>query len=201
MYRAYLKRITDIILSLILFGLLIPVILTITLILFVTNKGKPFFIQRRPGMNGSVFKVIKFKTMNESKDSFNNLLPDDQRLTLVGKILRKTSLDELPQLINVITGDMSLVGPRPLLTEYLPLYNSLQKRRHEVRPGMTGWAQVNGRNSISWEERFRYDIWYVDNISLELDVKIMFLTIVKVFKREDISQGGQVSMTKFKGNR
>jgi undecaprenyl phosphate N,N'-diacetylbacillosamine 1-phosphate transferase len=200
MYRAYIKRITDIIISLILCVLLLPVILTITIILLITNKGKPFFIQRRPGMNERVFKVIKFKTMNESKDGFNKLLPDDERLTPFGRILRKTSLDELPQLINVITGDMSLVGPRPLLIEYLPLYSSFQKRRHEVRPGLTGWAQVNGRNSISWEERFKFDIWYVDNMSLVLDIKIMFLTIVKVFKREGISQEGQVTMTKFKGS-
>src|SRR5690554_8229415 len=169
--------------------------------LSIANRGRPFFFQKRPGKNEKMFKIIKFKTMNDKKDLEGNLLSDAERLTAVGKFVRKTSLDEIPQLLNVIKGDMSLIGPRPLLVDYLPLYNSIQKRRHEVRPGITGWAQVNGRNAISWEQKFNYDVWYVNNISLALDIKILFMTILKVFKSEGISQDGQATMTKFKGNK
>jgi lipopolysaccharide/colanic/teichoic acid biosynthesis glycosyltransferase len=180
--------------------LLSPVLVLITSFLFLANRGKPFFKQARPGKNEKIFKVIKFKTMNDKRDSEGNFLPDEQRLTSIGKIIRKASLDELPQLLNVLKGDMSLVGPRPLLIEYLPLYNQTQKRRHEVKPGITGWAQVNGRNTISWEQKFAYDVWYVDNISFSLDIKIIFMTIMKVFKSEGISQQGQATMEFFKGS-
>jgi lipopolysaccharide/colanic/teichoic acid biosynthesis glycosyltransferase len=168
-------------------------------LLSIANKGKPFFFQPRPGKNSKIFKVIKFKTMTDQKDALGNLLPDEQRLTPIGNFVRKTSLDEIPQLINVIKGDMSLVGPRPLLVEYLPLYNQTQQRRHEVKPGITGWAQINGRNAIGWDKKFEYDIWYVDHLSFSLDVWILWLTIKKVFKREGISQDGQATMEKFKG--
>src|SRR5690606_31873546 len=149
----------------------------------VANNGRPFFLQPRPGKGGEVFKIIKFKTMNDKKDADGNLLSDAERLTPIGAFIRKTSLDEIPQLINVLKGDMSLIGPRPLLVQYLPLYNEFQKRRHEVRPGMTGWAQVNGRNTISWDKKFEYDVWYVDHLSFLLDMKILLLTIKKVFVR------------------
>lgn len=173
--------------------------LIVSILLFIANQGKPFFFQARPGKNGDIFKVIKFKTMNDKKGPNGELLPDADRLTSVGSFVRKTSLDEIPQLLNVIKGDMSLVGPRPLLVEYLPLYSATQQRRHEVKPGITGWAQVNGRNAISWEQKFTYDVWYVDNISLALDIKILFMTVLKVFKSEGISQDGQATMTKFEG--
>ena len=166
----------------------------------MANNGKPFFFQRRPGETGKIFKIIKFKTMNGSTDALGNLLPDSQRLTKVGSLVRKSSLDEIPQLLNVLKGDMSLVGPRPLLIEYLPLYNDNQKRRHEVKPGITGWAQVNGRNAISWEEKFKLDVWYVDNQSFWLDMKILWLTIRKVLVREGINQDGQATMEPFKGS-
>lgn len=169
--------------------------------LFFLNNGKPFFIQPRPGKNEKIFKLIKFKTMNDKRDKLGYLLPDEKRLTVVGKFVRKTSLDEIPQLINVIKGDMSLVGPRPLLVEYLPLYNEEQKRRHEVKPGITGWAQVNGRNAISWEEKFKYDVWYVDHLSFILDLKILLLTIKKVFKREGISSTNAATMERFTGSK
>ena len=165
-----------------------------------TNNGKPFFFQARPGLYGKIFKVIKFKTMNDRKDKSGNLLPDDKRLTGIGAFIRKTSLDEIPQLLNVIKGDMSLIGPRPLLTEYLPLYDKVQIRRHEVKPGITGWAQVNGRNAISWEKKFEYDVWYVDHLSFLLDVKILFLTLQKVFKSEGISSATAATMERFTGN-
>jgi lipopolysaccharide/colanic/teichoic acid biosynthesis glycosyltransferase len=165
----------------------------------IANKGNAFFFQTRPGKNEKLFKVIKFKTMNDRKDKAGNLLPDEKRLTVAGKIIRKTSLDEIPQLINIIKGDMSLIGPRPLLVDYLPLYNEIQKRRHEVKPGITGWAQVNGRNAISWEQKFAYDIWYVDNISFLLDVKIFFMTIRKVFTLEGINSTTAATMEKFTG--
>lgn len=177
-----------------------PVFFTVAVFLFFANQGKPFFLQPRPGKNGRIFKVIKFKTMNDRKDKEGNLLPDAERLTAIGSFVRKTSLDEIPQLLNVIKGDMSLVGPRPLLVEYLPLYNAEQKRRHEVRPGITGWAQVNGRNAISWQQKFAYDVWYVDNLSFSLDVKIIWMTIMKVFKREGISAVGHVTVERFQGN-
>ncbi len=170
------------------------------LLLLIANNGKPFFLQQRPGKNEKIFTVIKFKTMNDKKDENGNLLPDEERLTTIGKFIRKTSLDEIPQLLNVIKGDMSLVGPRPLLVEYLPLYNEFEKRRHEVKPGITGWAQVNGRNAISWQQKFEYDVWYVDHLSFGLDMKILFMTFVKVFKSEGINAAGSATMEKFKGN-
>ena len=200
MYKIYIKSITDFCISLLVLILASPILILITLLLFFSNKGKPFFFQLRPGKNDKIFKIIKFKTMNDKKESEGNLLSDAKRLTKVGAFVRKTSLDEIPQLINVIKGDMSLIGPRPLLPEYLPLYNDFQKRRHEVKPGITGWAQVNGRNSISWKQKFEYDIWYVENISFLLDCKIVFLTIKKVFKREGISAENSVSAEAFKGN-
>jgi len=199
MYKNFFKRLLGFVAAF--FGLLIlsPILLLLTLLLFIANGGKPFFTQARPGKDEKIFKVVKFKTMNDKRDAAGNFLPDGQRLTGIGKIVRQTSLDELPQLFNVLKGDMSLVGPRPLLIEYLPLYNQTQKRRHEVKPGITGWAQVNGRNTISWEQKFAYDVWYVDNISFSLDVKIMLMTIKKVFKSEGISQQGQATMEAFKG--
>jgi len=171
-----------------------------TIALAIANNGKPFFFQKRPGKNERIFSIIKFKTMNDKKDAQGNLLSDAERLTGVGKFVRKTSLDEIPQLINVLKGDMSLIGPRPLLPEYLPLYNQEQKRRHQVKPGITGWAQVNGRNAISWEDKFRLDVEYVNQQSLILDIKILFLTIKKVFFSEGINQEGQATATKFEGN-
>jgi undecaprenyl phosphate N,N'-diacetylbacillosamine 1-phosphate transferase len=200
MYQNVLKRIIDFWLALIAFIALSPIFIVATIALFFANQGKPFFFQRRPGKNERIFSIVKFKTMNDKKDAQGNLLPDAARLTAVGKFVRKTSLDEIPQLINVIKGDMSLVGPRPLLVQYLELYNDTQKRRHEVRPGITGWAQVNGRNAISWTKKFELDVWYVSNISFLLDLKIMFLTIKKVFVREGIAQEGQATMEYFNGN-
>ena len=200
MYKSYIKFIIDFIIALFLLIVLSSIIVTTIIFLFIANHGKPFFLQTRPGKNERLFKIIKFKTMNDIKDSEGNLLSDAKRLTKVGAFVRKTSLDEIPQLINVIKGDMSLIGPRPLLPEYLPLYNDFQKRRHEVKPGITGWAQVNGRNLISWQQKFDYDIWYVENISFLLDCKIVFLTIKKVFKREGISAENSVSAEAFKGN-
>lgn len=170
------------------------------LLLFISNNGKPLFFQKRPGKNEKIFKVIKFKTMNDKKNNEGNFLPDVERLTKVGQFVRKISLDEIPQLINVIKGDMSLIGPRPLLPEYLPLYNSEQKKRHKVRPGITGWAQVNGRNAISWQQKFKYDVWYVENRSFLLDLKIILLTIKKVFKSEGINKEGEATTVKFTGN-
>jgi len=199
MYKNYLKRIFDFVFSLMGITLLLPIFLIVMVGLFLSNNGKPFFFQLRPGKNGKVFKIIKFKTMNDKKDSNGNLLSDAERLTAVGSFVRKTSLDEIPQLINVLKGDMSLIGPRPLLVQYLPLYNEHQARRHEVRPGITGWAQVNGRNAISWNQKFDYDVWYVENISFILDCKIFFLTAKKVFIREGISADGHVTIEPFKG--
>jgi lipopolysaccharide/colanic/teichoic acid biosynthesis glycosyltransferase len=201
MYKHFLKHILDFTLSLIGFILLSPVFLLVTLFLAIANNGKPFFFQQRLRKNNKIFKVIKFKTMNDRKDSEGNLLPDSDRLTSVGKFVRKASLDEIPQLLNVIKGDMSLVGPRPLLVEYLPLYSEEQIRRHEVRPGITGWAQINGRNAISWQEKFKLDVWYVDNISMLLDCRILIFTVLKVFKTEGISSRSSVTMEKFEGNR
>lgn len=200
MYKIYIKSITDFCISLLVLIVTSPILILITLLLFFSNKGKPFFFQLRPGKNDKIFKIIKFKTMNDKKDSEGNLLCDEYRLTKIGAFVRKTSLDEIPQLFNVLKGDMSLIGPRPLLTEYLPLYNESQRRRHEVKPGITGWAQVNGRNSISWQQKFEYDTWYVDNVSFILDCKIVFLTIKKVFKREGITAENSVSAETFKGN-
>ena len=178
-----------------------PIFLLATIGLFFANNGKPFFFQTRPGKNEKLFQIIKFKTMNDKKDAAGNLLSDAERLTPIGSFVRKTSLDEIPQLLNVLKGDMSLIGPRPLLIQYLPLYNSIQKKRHDIRPGITGWAQVNGRNAISWEQKFAHDVWYVENCSFLLDVKILFLTVKKVFQREGISQEGEVTMEVFKGSK
>ena len=200
MYKFYVKFLIDFTAALIGLLLLSPIFIVVTLGLFFANQGKPYFFQIRPGKNGRLFKIIKFKTMNDKKDSEGNLLSDDYRLTKIGAFVRKTSLDEIPQLLNVLKGDMSLIGPRPLLPEYLPLYNETQKRRHEVKPGITGWAQVNGRNAISWQQKFQYDVWYVENVSFLLDCKIVFLTIKKVFKREGITSENSVSAEAFKGN-
>lgn len=200
MYRNFIKPVLDFLLALIGFLILIPVFVMVAIGLFFANDGKPFFFQLRPGKHGRIFKIIKFKTMNDKKDSEGNLLPDADRLTKIGSFVRKTSLDEIPQLLNVIKGDMSLIGPRPLLPSYLELYNDFQRRRNEVKPGITGWAQVNGRNSISWEKKFEYDVWYVDHIGFWLDVKILFLTVLKVIKSEGINESGQATSEEFKGN-
>lgn len=184
----------------ILFFLLLPLFVVIYLLLLFFNRGEPFFLQARPGKDEKIFTVIKFRTMNNNRDWQGNLLPDEYRLTTFGKWLRKTSLDEIPQLLNVIKGDMSIVGPRPLLTEYLPLYNEVQKKRHSVRPGITGWAQINGRNAISWEQKFAYDIYYTEHISFGVDFKILLRSFVKVFKSEGISAEGQATIEKFTGS-
>jgi undecaprenyl phosphate N,N'-diacetylbacillosamine 1-phosphate transferase len=200
MYKSFLKRIIDFGCALIGLLLLSPLFILVTICLYFANQGKPFFFQLRPGKNGRIFRIVKFKTMNDRKDEEGNLLPDAIRLTKVGTFVRKTSLDEMPQLFNVIKGDMSLIGPRPLLPEYLPMYDDVQKRRHEVKPGITGWAQVNGRNAISWQKKFEYDVWYVNNISCLLDLKILFLTFKKVFLSEGINMNGQATSEAFKGN-
>jgi undecaprenyl phosphate N,N'-diacetylbacillosamine 1-phosphate transferase len=189
----------DFFFSLLALCILLPVFLAVTIILFFSNRGNPFFFQRRPGKNSRLFLLVKFKTMNDKRDAHGKLLPDEQRITGIGNFIRKTSLDEIPQLINVIKGDMSVIGPRPLLVEYLPLYTATQNRRHEVRPGITGWAQVNGRNAISWEEKFEFDIYYVDNHNLTMDIRILFLTLKKIVKSEGISQQGHATMPFFKG--
>lgn len=190
----------DIVIALIGFVVLSPLLVLVTIGLFFANQRTPFFFQTRPGKNGTLFKILKFKTMNDKRDEKGVLLPDAERLTSIGAFIRKTSLDEIPQLLNVLKGDMSLVGPRPLLVEYLSLYSEEQSLRHNVRPGITGWAQVNGRNAISWEEKFKLDVWYVRNQSFLLDIKILFLTVKKVFIREGISSSDSVTMEKFKGN-
>ena len=189
MYKNFFKRLIDFTLSLFGFIIISPIFVLVTILLFFANSGKPFFFQLRPGKNENIFKIIKFKTMNDKKDAVGNLLPDAERLTAIGSFVRKTSLDEIPQLLNVIKGDMSLIGPRPLLVEYLPLYNEEQKRRHEVRPGVTGWAQVNGRNLMLFSKKFEYDVWYVDNISFKLDLKIIFMTIQNVLSKKDVGAG------------
>ena len=199
MYKLVFKRVIDFLVSTFALLLISPIFLIIVVFLSIVNNGKPFFVQRRPGKNGKIFNIVKFKTMNDRKDVNGNLLPDAERLTKVGSFVRKTSLDEIPQLVNVVKGDMSLIGPRPLLVQYLPLYNDFQKSRHNIRPGITGWAQVNGRNAISWEQKFEYDIWYVTHCSFLLDLKILILTVKKVFVREGISQEGQSTMEVFKG--
>jgi len=201
MYISFGKRLVDLLLGLVLIVLTSPFFITVAIILVFSNNGNPFFIQSRPGLNGKVFSLIKFKTMAEAFDSKGNLLDDEKRLTNFGKIVRKLSLDELPQFWNVLKGEMSIIGPRPLLEEYLVLYSVHQARRHEVRPGITGWAQVNGRNDLDWQKRFELDVWYVDNISFLLDLKIIFLTIQKIFKREGVSQQGHATMPKFRGNK
>jgi lipopolysaccharide/colanic/teichoic acid biosynthesis glycosyltransferase len=199
MYKNYIKRIIDFFTACLGIILLSPIFIIVMIVLFISNKGNLFFFQVRPGINERNFKIIKFKTMNDKKDEKGNLLSDTKRLTKVGRFVRRTSLDEIPQLINVLKGDMSLIGPRPLLVQYLPLYNNIQKQRHDVRPGITGWAQVNGRNAISWQQKFEYDIWYVDHLSFKLDLKIILLTIKKVFTREGISQNGEATMEYFTG--
>lgn len=199
-YKNFIKRFFDFSIALVGLICLLPIFIVVIIGLFFANQGKPFFFQKRPGKDERIFKIIKFKTMNDKKDENGNLLPDAERLTKIGGFVRKTSLDEIPQLINVLKGDMSLIGPRPLRTYYLPLYSPEQKKRHDVRPGITGWAQVNGRNAISWTKKFEYDVWYVDNMSFGLDVKILFLTIRKVFKREGISKEGHVTTEAFNGH-
>ena len=201
MYSNVFKRLFDFLISGSILLIIWPIIFVLSLFLHFANRGAgAFFTQSRPGKNGKIFKVIKFKTMTDERDANENLLPDAQRLTKVGKFIRSTSLDELPQLINVLKGDMALIGPRPLLPEYLPLYSTEQARRHEVRPGITGWAQVHGRNAISWQEKFRLDVWYVDHCSLAVDLKIIWLTIMKVVKREGISSSTSETMELFTGN-
>jgi undecaprenyl phosphate N,N'-diacetylbacillosamine 1-phosphate transferase len=200
MYKSFLKRIIDFITAIAGLLILSPILFLVTIGLTIANEGKPFFFQLRPGKEGKIFKIVKFKTMNDKKDNVGALLPDAQRLTKIGAFVRKTSLDELPQLLNVVKGEMSLIGPRPLLPEYLPLYSKLQNRRHDLRPGITGWAQVNGRNAISWNQKFEYDVWYVDKMSFVLDVKIVFKTIQKVIKREGVNSGDVATMAAFIGN-
>lgn len=197
LYPLYIKPLLDFLISLVAFCLLLPITLLVALLLFVANRGDVFFTQPRPGKGGKVFYVIKFKTMTDQRDAEGNLLPDEQRLTPVGKFVRKTSLDEIPQLLNVLKGDMSLVGPRPLLVSYLAWYDRDQHRRHEVRPGITGWTAVKGRNALDWDEKFKYDLWYVENISFTLDMKILFLTVAKVLKSEGVSAQGHVTMPSF----
>ncbi len=201
MYKYFFKRLIDFCIAFIVLSILFLLLIIVTIWLHFANKGAgAFFTQERPGKGGKIFKVIKFKTMTDERDADGNLLPDADRLTNVGRFVRSTSIDELPQLINVLKGDMALIGPRPLLVQYLPLYSKEQARRHDVRPGITGWAQVNGRNAISWTKKFELDVWYVDHCSFWLDVKIIFLTIKKVFVREGISQEGQATMEFFTGN-
>jgi len=199
MYKHFFKRVIDFTASLIGFIVVLPLFVLIVLFLTIANDGKPFFFQKRPGKNGKVFKIVKFKTMNDKKDKDGKLLSDEVRLTAVGKFVRKTSLDEIPQLLNVIIGDMSLIGPRPLLTDYLHLYNDFQNRRHEVKPGITGWAQVNGRNAISWDKKFEYDVWYVDNIGFLLDCKIILKTVQKVIQSEGINAQDGNTIEPFNG--
>jgi undecaprenyl phosphate N,N'-diacetylbacillosamine 1-phosphate transferase len=200
MYKNFFKPTLDFLVALIGLLVLSPIFLFVMIALTIANNGKPFFFQERPGKDEKIFKVIKFKTMTDERDASGKLLPDAERLTKAGRFVRSTSLDEIPQLINVIKGDMSLIGPRPLRTYYLPLYNKTQKRRHEVRPGITGWAQVNGRNAISWTKKFELDVYYVDNVSSLLDLKIILLTIKKVFIREGITKEGSVTTEAFNGN-
>lgn len=200
MYRNFVKRFIDLISSFIGLIVIFPVLAVVTILLCFANSGKPFFFQVRPGKNGKLFRICKFKTMNDRKDANGNLLPDADRITRVGNFVRKTSLDEIPQLFNVLLGQMSLIGPRPLLPQYLPLYSEEQQRRHEVKPGITGWAQVNGRNAISWKLKFEYDVWYVENISFLLDIKIVYLTIKKVLKSEDINSANSATTEPFTGN-
>lgn len=196
-----LKRLFDIFVAITLLLLLLPILLVVALLIRINLGGPILFSQDRPGLNGKIFKMYKFRSMSNERDQHGNLLPDEVRLTKFGKALRASSLDELPELVNILKGDMSLVGPRPLLVEYLPLYNQQQARRHEVRPGITGWAQVNGRNSVSWEQKFDLDVWYVENQSFLLDIKILFMTFFKVIKKDGISQAQHVTAEKFKGTK
>ena len=200
MYQLFFKRLIDLIIALSTLLLLSPMLAVITLLLIYINKGRPFFFQERPGQDEKPIYIVKFKSMTDEKDASGKLLPDNQRLTALGAFIRKFSLDEVPQLINVLKGDMSLVGPRPLLFKYLPLYSEEQRKRHLVKPGITGWAQVNGRNAISWTEKFRLDIYYQQHISFALDVKILFLTVLKVLKSEGVNQTTERPMMPFNGN-
>ncbi len=200
MYKIFFKRFIDFMFALLVLIVLSPILLVLIIGLFFANQGKPLFYQKRPGKRGKLFSIIKFKTMNDKKDKNGILLPDVKRITTLGSFIRKYSLDEMPQLINVLIGEMSLIGPRPLLVEYLPLYNIEQSRRHDVRPGITGWAQVNGRNAISWQQKFELDVWYVDNYSFLFDAKIIFRTLYKVIKSENINESSQNTTQKFVGN-
>lgn len=201
MYKHFFKRFLDFWISLIALICISPILLIVTIWLHFANKGAgAFFSQERPGKGAKIFKVIKFKTMTDERDAEGNLLPDSERLTTVGKFVRSTSIDELPQLINVLKGDMALIGPRPLLVKYLPLYSPEQMRRHEVRPGISGWAQCHGRNAISWTEKFKLDVWYVDHCTLWTDLQVIWITIMKVLKRADISEEGHATMEAFNGN-
>ena len=201
MYKNYIKRCLDFCIALVALVCLSPLLLVVTVWLHLANKGAgAFFLQERPGKDGKIFKIIKFKTMTDERDSEGNLLPDLQRITPVGRFVRNTSLDELPQLWNVLKGDMALIGPRPLLVKYLPLYSPEQARRHEVRPGITGWAQCHGRNAISWTEKFRLDVWYVDHLTFKTDVRVVVDTVKAVLHREGISQEGQATMEDFNGH-
>ena len=199
MYARYIKRILDVLIALSVLLIFSPLVTVVAIALYVQNSGSVFFFQERPGFKAKPFRIIKFKTMTDERDEKGNLLPDVERITALGKFVRKLSLDELPQLINVLKGDMSLIGPRPLLFKYIPLYSEQQKRRHEVKPGITGWAQVNGRNSISWEKKFKLDVCYVDNVSFTLDMKIIWMTIVKILKREGVNQSAARPMQPFDG--
>ncbi len=199
MYRHFFKNLLDFFIAFTALLVLSPLLIPILVLLALANKGKPFFFQKRPGKNEQIFNIIKFKTMTDEKDKNGNLLPDEKRLTAVGKFVRKTSIDEIPQLINVLRGDMSLIGPRPLLPQYLPLYSEKQRKRHEVKPGITGWAQVNGRNAISWTKKFEYDVWYVENLSIGLDLKIIFKTIKKVVISEGINTANMATTEAFNG--
>lgn len=200
MYQRYLKRIFDVVMAAVLLLVFSPLFILIWLLLFIANQGKAFFHQLRPGKDETIFKIVKFKSMNDKKGPDGALLPDAQRITKVGRFVRNNSLDELPQLWNVLKGDMSFIGPRPLLISYLSRYSEEQRKRHKVKPGITGWAQVNGRNAISWDKKFEYDVWYVEHVSLALDVKIGFMTLQKVFKRSDISATNHATMPTFMGN-
>ncbi len=201
MYRNFFKRFFDFWISLIALICISPILLVVTIWLHFANKGAgAFFFQERPGKDGKIFKVIKFKTMTDERDENGELLPDEDRLTKVGEFVRSTSIDELPQLINVLKGDMALIGPRPLLVKYLPRYSPEQMRRHEVRPGISGWAQCHGRNAISWTEKFKLDVWYVDHVSLWTDVQVIWITVMKVLKRADINEAGQATMEEFNGH-
>ena len=199
MYKTYIKPIIDFLVAFIALLIISPLLLVITFLLTLANKGKPFFFQNRPGENGKIFRIVKFKTMTDEKDSDGKLLTDSDRLTAVGKFVRKTSIDEIPQLLNVLKGEMSIVGPRPLLPEYLRIYNERQKKRHLVKPGITGWAQVNGRNAISWNQKFEYDVWYVEHISFRLDLKILLKTIKKVLVSEGINTANMATTEPFNG--
>ena len=201
MYKHFFKRFFDFWIALIVLIIISPILLVVTIWLhFVNKEAGAFFTQERPGKDGKIFKVIKFKTMTDERDENGNLLPDEDRLTKVGSFVRSTSIDELPQLINVLKGDMALIGPRPLLPEYLPLYSKEQMRRHEVRPGISGWAQCHGRNAISWTEKFQLDVWYVDHLSLMTDLKVIFITIKNVLMRKDINSETAATMEAFNGH-